>query len=170
MRVELRGNCAALQGGDGDDVAHSSIRSSQRSTPRARHQYSRTLSVLFALAATFIAGLVLHVLVKRSKLHPSHALNVIRSVAIIVGGRHRFGRRLAVADHPLARSRELGDYTFLSDTLFWQTDFLKAWSEVECVAMGGGFRGSRIGELAISRCALLLRADEIPIDVEMIAQ
>jgi hypothetical protein len=46
---------------------------------------------------------------------------------------------------------------------------LKAWSEVECVAMGGGFRGSRIGELAISRCALLLRADEIPIDVEMIA-
>src|SRR6476620_5647451 len=46
---------------------------------------------------------------------------------------------------------------------------LKAWSEVECVAMGGGFRGSRIGELAISRCALLLKADEIPVDVEMIA-
>ena len=45
---------------------------------------------------------------------------------------------------------------------------LKAWSDVECVVMGGGFRGSRIGELAISRCALLLRADEIPIDVEMI--
>jgi hypothetical protein len=35
---------------------------------------------------------------------------------------------------------------------------LKTWQRVERLAVGGGFRGGRIGELAISRAAVLLKA------------
>jgi len=35
---------------------------------------------------------------------------------------------------------------------------LKAWKEVECIVVGGGFRNSRIGEIAIGRTAVLLKA------------
>ncbi len=45
---------------------------------------------------------------------------------------------------------------------------LKPWREVECITVGGGFRGSRIGELAISRTALLLKSEKVDIDIEMI--
>lgn len=45
---------------------------------------------------------------------------------------------------------------------------LKPWRETECIVVGGGFRGSRIGEVAIARTALLLKADEIKVDIEMI--
>ncbi len=41
----------------------------------------------------------------------------------------------------------------------------KGWEKVERIAVGGGFRNSRIGELAIARTGLLLKADGI--DVEM---
>ena len=36
---------------------------------------------------------------------------------------------------------------------------LKAWRETETIVIGGGFRASRIGELAIGRAAVLLKAD-----------
>lgn len=45
---------------------------------------------------------------------------------------------------------------------------LKPWRNTECIVIGGGFRGSRIGELAISRTALLLKAEKIQVDIEMI--
>jgi len=45
---------------------------------------------------------------------------------------------------------------------------LKAWKDTECIALGGGFRGSRIGELAIGRTAAQLKADGIGIDLEPI--
>lgn len=35
----------------------------------------------------------------------------------------------------------------------------KAWSGTECIVVGGGFRQSRIGELAIARAGLILKAD-----------
>ncbi len=41
----------------------------------------------------------------------------------------------------------------------------KAWANTERIAMGGGFRDSRIGELAIARANLILRADNIKIDM-----
>jgi len=44
----------------------------------------------------------------------------------------------------------------------------KSWKDTEAIAFGGGFRGSRIGELAIGRTAVLLKADEIDIDLELI--
>jgi hypothetical protein len=41
----------------------------------------------------------------------------------------------------------------------------KAWADTERIAMGGGFRDSRIGELAIARANLILRADGIKVDM-----
>lgn len=41
----------------------------------------------------------------------------------------------------------------------------KAWEKTERIAMGGGFRDSRIGELAIARANLILKADGIKIDM-----
>jgi predicted NBD/HSP70 family sugar kinase len=45
---------------------------------------------------------------------------------------------------------------------------IKQWRDTECIVVGGGFRGSRIGEVAIARAALLLKADAIKVDIEMI--
>jgi hypothetical protein len=44
----------------------------------------------------------------------------------------------------------------------------KAWRDTERLAIGGGFRGRRIGELAIGRTAVLLKADGIDVDVDPI--
>ncbi len=41
----------------------------------------------------------------------------------------------------------------------------KAWANTERIAMGGGFRDSRIGELAIARANLILKADGIKVDM-----
>ena len=41
----------------------------------------------------------------------------------------------------------------------------KAWEKTERIAMGGGFRDSRIGELAIARANLILKADGIKVDM-----
>ena len=41
----------------------------------------------------------------------------------------------------------------------------KAWAGTERIAMGGGFRDSRIGELAIARANLILRAEGIKIEM-----
>ena len=45
---------------------------------------------------------------------------------------------------------------------------LKDWRETECLVIGGGFRASRVGELAVGRASLLLKADAVPIDLELI--
>jgi ROK family len=42
---------------------------------------------------------------------------------------------------------------------------LKAWRDTERIVAGGGFRGSRVGELAIGRAAVILKADKVPIDL-----
>ena len=36
---------------------------------------------------------------------------------------------------------------------------LKAWRDTERLVVGGGFRGGRVGELAVGRAAVLLKAD-----------
>jgi predicted NBD/HSP70 family sugar kinase len=41
----------------------------------------------------------------------------------------------------------------------------KAWADTECIVVGGGFRQSRVGELAIARTDLLLKAEGIEIDM-----
>ena len=45
---------------------------------------------------------------------------------------------------------------------------LKSWRDTECIIVGGGFRASRIGELAIARARLLLKEDGIDADFELI--
>jgi len=40
----------------------------------------------------------------------------------------------------------------------------KGWKDTESVVIGGGFRASRIGELAIGRSAVLLKADGVALD------
>jgi len=47
---------------------------------------------------------------------------------------------------------------------------LKAWRSVQRVVVGGGFRKSRIGELAIGRAAVLLKVDEHQVDLTPIHQ
>jgi len=44
----------------------------------------------------------------------------------------------------------------------------KAWAGTERIVMGGGLRESRIGELAIARADLILKADGIKIDMTLI--
>src|SRR5262245_40111801 len=45
---------------------------------------------------------------------------------------------------------------------------LKSWSGTECIQVGGGFRGSRVGELAIARARVILKADKVEVDLEPI--
>ena len=45
---------------------------------------------------------------------------------------------------------------------------LKEWRDTECISVGGGFRASRIGELAVARTELLLHAEKIKLDLELI--
>jgi predicted NBD/HSP70 family sugar kinase len=42
---------------------------------------------------------------------------------------------------------------------------LKAWRDTERIAVGGGFRASRVGELAIGRATVILKADSVPIEL-----
>jgi hypothetical protein len=41
----------------------------------------------------------------------------------------------------------------------------KAWDGTERIVMGGGFRESRIGELGIARADLILKADDVKVDL-----
>ena len=82
--------------------------------------------VLFTLAAAFIGGIVLRVLVKNTTLHPSHALRVIGIIAVIVGG--GIGS-VVVLLLLIILWPEAGNWvinTFLSVTLIWQTE-LQQW-------------------------------------------
>src|SRR6202030_1006539 len=45
---------------------------------------------------------------------------------------------------------------------------LKGWKDVERLIIGGGFSGSRVGELAIGRASVILKADKIKIDIDVI--
>jgi len=42
---------------------------------------------------------------------------------------------------------------------------LKGWRDTERIVIGGGFRASRAGELAIGRAAVILKADEVIVDL-----
>ena len=45
---------------------------------------------------------------------------------------------------------------------------LREWKDVERLIIGGGFSGSRVGALAIGRASVILKADKIKIDIEII--
>jgi predicted NBD/HSP70 family sugar kinase len=45
---------------------------------------------------------------------------------------------------------------------------LKSWRDTECIVVGGGFRASRVGELAIARAGILLKEEKLAIDLRPI--
>ena len=45
---------------------------------------------------------------------------------------------------------------------------LKDWRKTECIVIGGGFSASRLGKIAVARAELLLRADDIALDLDVI--
>jgi hypothetical protein len=79
--------------------------------------------LLFVLVVAFIIGLWLRALVKQSSLHPSFALRVIETIAVVVGG--GLGSvvvlMLLIILWPGAGNWVIN--TFLSDTIIWQTQF-----------------------------------------------
>jgi hypothetical protein len=89
-------------------------------------EWIKTWTVVWVLGALLLAilvGAVLRSLVKRSKIHPSHALHVIESVAVVFGG--AVGSvvvlLLLIILWPAAGNWMIN--TFLSKTLIWQTEF-----------------------------------------------
>jgi predicted NBD/HSP70 family sugar kinase len=56
---------------------------------------------------------------------------------------------------------------FAQELAFIIRSFLKekSWRDTERVVIGGGLREHRVGELAIGRAAILLKADDLPIDL-----
>lgn len=44
----------------------------------------------------------------------------------------------------------------------------KEWRRTECLMIGGGFRGSRLGELVVGRSAVILKSKGVQIDLELI--
>jgi ROK family len=45
---------------------------------------------------------------------------------------------------------------------------LKAWKGTERIVVGGGLRESRVGELSIARAGVILKAESVKVDIEMI--
>jgi hypothetical protein len=45
---------------------------------------------------------------------------------------------------------------------------LKGWREVECIVVGGGFRGGRVGELAVARAGILLKLQDVRVALQPI--
>jgi hypothetical protein len=46
---------------------------------------------------------------------------------------------------------------------------LKDWRDTECLVIGGGFTAGRIGQLAVARCQLILKADDIDVVLNVIS-
>jgi hypothetical protein len=45
---------------------------------------------------------------------------------------------------------------------------LKAWRDTGCIVIGGGFRAGRIGELAIARTAIILKEQDVELELQPI--
>lgn len=41
----------------------------------------------------------------------------------------------------------------------------KAWAKTECIVVGGGFRASRLGEIAIARAEIILKSESFKVDL-----
>jgi predicted NBD/HSP70 family sugar kinase len=41
----------------------------------------------------------------------------------------------------------------------------KGWKDTERIVIGGGFRGSRVGEVVIGRTAVILKAEKVPVEL-----
>lgn len=59
---------------------------------------------------------------------------------------------------------------FAADLAHVTGRFLKdaAWNDTERIVVGGGLKDSRVGEIAVARAEMMLKADGVDIDMEMI--
>src|SRR4030095_15861709 len=90
----------------------------------------------------------------------SHDLSRSKLDGVLEGGAPAAAASvIRVASEEYAQERALVVRRFLK---------VKAWAGTERIVMGGGFRESRIGELAIARAGLILKADGIKTDLVMI--
>ncbi|AGK58237.1 hypothetical protein HYPDE_32823 [Hyphomicrobium denitrificans 1NES1] len=85
-------------------------------------------------------------------------------------GKKKLAELLATGDPEAASLVQSAIEDFAQQLAFVIRRFLrlKDWRDTECIVVGGGFRASRVGELAVARAGLLLRAEDIDLDLEFI--
>jgi predicted NBD/HSP70 family sugar kinase len=81
----------------------------------------------------------------KSELDQALSGDDVGAAALVLGAIEEFARELAYVTSRLLK--------------------LKAWADTERIVVGGGFRQSRVGELAIARTDMLLKAEGIEIDM-----
>lgn len=72
----------------------------------------------------------------------------VRAAAIIASATHDFAHELAAIIRRYLR--------------------LKEWRGTECIVIGGGFSASRLGRIAVAQAELLLKAEDIALDLDFI--
>jgi predicted NBD/HSP70 family sugar kinase len=69
----------------------------------------------------------------------------VGAAALVLGAIEEFAQQLAYVTRRILKS--------------------KAWADTECIVVGGGFRDGRVGELAIARADILLKAEGFNVDL-----
>ena len=87
----------------------------------------------------------------------------VEEAARQAAGRRRCGSRR----HHSQRHRGVRPDAHLGDQAVPQG---VGWRDTEAIVFGGGFRSSRIGELAVGRTEVLLKSDDYKIELELIQQ
>jgi predicted NBD/HSP70 family sugar kinase len=83
--------------------------------------------------------------IAKSALDEALAGNDIGAAALVHGAIEEFARELAHVTQQFLKT--------------------KAWADTERIVVGGGFRDSRVGEIAIARTDILLKADGLTVDL-----
>ncbi len=91
----------------------------------------------------------------------SRALPKKRLDEVLIGGDHEAAGIVQGAIEDFAQELALVTQRFLK---------LKGWKDMERLVAGGGFSGSRVGELAIGRASVLLKAENVRLEVTTIGR
>jgi ROK family protein len=86
--------------------------------------------------------------ISKSELDEALSGDDIAAAALVLGAIEEFAGELAYVTSRFLKS--------------------KAWAGTQCIVVGGGFRQSRVGELAIARSDILLKADGFRVDLRPI--
>ncbi|KRR26228.1 glucokinase [Bradyrhizobium lablabi] len=83
--------------------------------------------------------------IAKSELDAALAGNDVGAAALVHGAIEEFAQELAYVTGRFLKT--------------------KAWADTECIVVGGGFRQSRVGELAIARTDIILKAEDFDVDL-----